>query len=82
MVTELGAYGGVARRAFKLKDVDVKAGDPVTVEMLEGLSLRHIKSLGGSGFVEFYNQASKVKLSKKEVPDLTSKPRRSNRRGN
>ena len=81
MMTELGAYGGVARRAFKLKDVGVKAGDPVTVEMLEGLSLRHIKSLGGSGLVEFYNQAPEAKVSEKEVSDLAPKLKQAKKRG-
>lgn len=57
-LAELGMHGGTAQRAFKLKGEDVRHGDPITAEMLEGLSPRHIRALEGSGLVKYFNKAS------------------------
>jgi len=69
---ELGTYGGVAKRAFKLKGEDVTAGDPVTAEMLDGLSPRHVRALEGSGLVTYYNKAA-GEATKKVVPPKPKK---------
>lgn len=66
-------HGGTAQRAFKLKGEDVRHGDPITAEMLEGLSPRHIRALEGSGLVKYFNKASG------DAPILAKKPKKSKR---
>jgi len=73
---ELGVYGGVARRAFKLKGEDVKVGDPVTAAMLEGLSPRHLKSLGNAGYVTYYNQAASGQPAQKPTKPKAGRKQR------
>lgn len=58
--TELGMHGGTALKAFKLNGEEIRRGDNITAEMLEGLSPRQIRSFEGAGLVKYFTQAAKT----------------------
>lgn len=58
--TELGMHGGTALKAFKLNGEEIRRGDNITAEMLEGLSLRQIRSFEGAGLIKYFTQATKT----------------------
>ena len=76
-LAELGAHGGTALRAFKLNGQEIRRGDDVTAEMLDGLSPRQIRSFAGSGLVKYFTKASDTPVEKTKV---IPKPRQRNKR--
>ena len=72
MEAELGIYGGVANRAFKLNGKEIRRGDELTPEDLSGLELRQVRALGAH-YVTFYNKAKDAEAAKAVEPKRKAK---------
>lgn len=77
---ELGVYGGVATRAFKLQGKTYQRGDSVPAKAALGVNLRQRRALQGAGYVTYFNNGSEGSMVVKRK-STTEKPQSRKRKG-